>query len=236
VHGYGDALVAHRRRRRTSALVLIAGCACLANGLWRWMRAAPLSIGGLRMSPVAMTAAGVAAALAAWRRWPRDDPARWLRGAAGEQATAALLARLPRRRWTVLHDRAVPGSRANLDHVVIGPTGVWVVDSKAYRAPLRIRRGRVWAGSRPVPTGAVAWEAERVGERLGVDVTPIVAVHGDGLRRRGRRSDGVRVVPASGLLRRLRRGRLRRRRRVLGRDEAAEVARRAAQRLPPHPG
>jgi hypothetical protein len=137
----------------------------------------------------------------------------------------------------VLHDRAVPGSRANLDHVVIGPTGVWVVDSKAYRAPLRIRRGRVWAGSRPVPTEAVAWEAERVGELLGVDVTPIVAAHGDGLRRRGRWSDGVRVVPASGLLRRLRRPRrLGRGRRVLGRDDAAELARRAARVLPPHPG
>jgi hypothetical protein len=177
-----------------------------------------------------LTALGAAAAVAAWRRWPRDNPARWLRGAAGERATAVLLARLPRRRWTVLHDRAVPGSRANLDHVVIGPTGVWVVDSKAYRAPLHFRRGRVWAGSRPVPTDLAAWEAERVGALLAADVIPIVAVHGEGLRRRGRRSDGVRVVPASGLLRRLRRAR-----RVLDREDATHLARLAAEVLPPYP-
>jgi hypothetical protein len=30
----------------------------------------------------------------------------------------------------VLHDLRVPGSRASIDHVVLAPSGVWVVDSK----------------------------------------------------------------------------------------------------------
>jgi hypothetical protein len=30
----------------------------------------------------------------------------------------------------VLHDLRVPGSRANIDHVVVAPSGVWVVDSE----------------------------------------------------------------------------------------------------------
>ena len=33
----------------------------------------------------------------------------------------------------VLHDRKVPGSRANIDHLVIAPSGIWVVDAKEYK-------------------------------------------------------------------------------------------------------
>jgi Nuclease-related domain len=40
------------------------------------------------------------------------------------------LAALERQGWAVLHDLAVPRSRANIDHLVIGPGGVFVIDSK----------------------------------------------------------------------------------------------------------
>jgi hypothetical protein len=39
----------------------------------------------------------------------------------------------------VFHDLAVPGSPANVDHLVIGPTGVFVIDSKRWRG--RVRQG-----------------------------------------------------------------------------------------------
>jgi hypothetical protein len=139
--------------------------------------------------------------------WPRNDPSRWARGAAGELATAALLEHLPGRHWVVLHDLALPGSRANVDHLVIGPTGVWVVDTKAYRARLEVRWPNVLVGSVPLSTAAVRWEAERVSSVLGVEARPIVAVHARGLPRRGRRCSGVRVLPATRLVRRLGRGR-----------------------------
>ena len=32
----------------------------------------------------------------------------------------------------VLHDRRVPQSRDNIDHIVIGPAGVYVIDAKRY--------------------------------------------------------------------------------------------------------
>jgi hypothetical protein len=156
---------------------------------------------------VVAAVAGAVLALAAVLAWPRGDPDRWARGAAGEVATAALLRALPHRRWCVLHDLRIPGSRANVDHLVIGPTGTWVVDTKAFRGQVRARRGRLVAGSAPVGTGPVKWEAEVVSRLLGTEARPIVAVHGAGLRRRGARCEGVRVVPASALLRRLRRGR-----------------------------
>jgi hypothetical protein len=38
----------------------------------------------------------------------------------------------------VLHDRRIPGSRANIDHIAIAATGVWVIDSKRYKRKLQI--------------------------------------------------------------------------------------------------
>lgn len=32
----------------------------------------------------------------------------------------------------VMHDRRVPGTRANIDHLVVAPSGVWVIDAKEY--------------------------------------------------------------------------------------------------------
>ena len=66
----------------------------------------------------------------------------WAAGAEGERRVAAELSNL-REAWTVLHDRLLrPGqSEANLDHVVIGPGGMFLVDAKN-------RAGRVmeWEG------------------------------------------------------------------------------------------
>jgi len=197
------------RRARSRRLLLVVGPLALVAivVVAYWVAA---HVGLAQLAPglnwpvlgLALGAAGAAAVL-----WPRHDPSRWARGAAGELATAALLEHLPGRHWVVLHDLALPGSRANVDHLVIGPTGVWVVDTKAYRARLEARWRKVLVGSAPLSTAAVRWEAERVSSMLGVEARPIVAVHARGLPRRGRRCSGVRVLPATRLLRRLARGR-----------------------------
>jgi len=58
-------------------------------------------------------------------------------GAEGGQGLAALLARrcpdVP-----MLHDRAAPLSRANIDHIAIAPSGVYVVDCKRYRGKIEV--------------------------------------------------------------------------------------------------
>jgi hypothetical protein len=203
-----------RRRRMVRCGLALTGAAVLVGGLW---------LNRSWLAPAA-TAAGLAA-VAAWRVRPDSDPDRWARGAAGEAATADLLTHLPRR-FVVLHDRQIPGARANVDHLVIGPTGVWLVDSKSYRARLRVRRGAAWAGKYRVPTESAAWEAERVGRLLGMPVRAIVAVHGEGLRRRGIVTDGVPVIPARRLCRHLRRGR-----RVLTGGAVLALAKQAEARL-----
>ncbi len=197
-----------RRARSRRLALVVAPLALVAVGVAAYWTASRLGLVQRLSGPnwavpgLALCAAGAALVL-----WPRRDPNRWARGAAGELATAALLEHLPGRHWVVLHDLGLPGSRANVDHLVIGPTGVWVVDTKAYRARLEARWRKVLVGSVPLSTAAVRWEAERVSGALGVVARPIVAVHGRGLPRRGTRCDGVRVVPATRLVHRLGRGR-----------------------------
>ena len=210
------------------AVVATAGTAAywLGRLLWAGARPAVLTPLGVGLAAVAVGAAVMAAV-----RRPRADPERWRRGAAGEVATAEILDRLGRRRWAVLHDRRVPGSPANIDHLVIGRRGVWVLDSKAFRAPVRAGWRHVQVGDRRLDTSAVVWEASVVSDRLGVAARPLVVVHHSAghLPRRGRRRDGVRVLPADGLLRHLRRARRGPRR---SRAAVAELATLAAAVLP----
>ena len=198
-----------RRRRARQALsgALLLSAAAGAGGVVLEARG---HHDGSTLGVVLWALAGTCLLAAAAYR-PRGDPARWARGARGEMATAELLGRLSPRRWVVLHDLGLPASRANVDHLVIGPTGVWVIDTKSYRAVVRVKRGHLWAGKSEVELGAVGWEAGVISDLLGETTRTLVAVHGaigHGLPRRGRLCQGTRVLPASGLVRRLRRGRL----------------------------
>ena len=56
----------------------------------------------------------------------------WQRGAIGEERLAEWLTELPDN-LRVLHDRRIPGTRANIDHIVVTPSGVWVIDAKRYK-------------------------------------------------------------------------------------------------------
>jgi hypothetical protein len=63
----------------------------------------------------------------------------WQLGADGEQATADALKALPST-WTVFHDVRWPGRKyANVDHVAVGPGGVFVIDSKNWSGTIVVR-------------------------------------------------------------------------------------------------
>lgn len=71
------------------------------------------------------------AALALWMIAFLSPPGwidNWQTGAWGEQATAKALRKLQREGWVILHD--LPAGRGNVDHIAIGPGGVYVLDSK----------------------------------------------------------------------------------------------------------
>lgn len=113
--------------------------------------------------------------------------ARWEHGAAGEEATARLVAALGSQGWGIRHDLRMPGSRANLDHLLISPCGtaVVVLDSKNWhrRRATSVVGGRVYCGTedRHGQVEAVASYARRVSLALnlpGVVVWPLLVVHG----------------------------------------------------------
>jgi len=159
-----------------------------------WRVAAPLGIGAggvvltstLLAPRLGLVVGALAAMAAGWglRFRPSPDATAWRRGAAGERRTARLLGPLERQGWAVLHDLALPGGRANLDHLVIGPGGVFVIDSKQYRGRLQLDAvGKLWHGRYPLAPAlrAVSFEADRAARVLpdpGVAVVPIVAVQG----------------------------------------------------------
>lgn len=70
---------------------------------------------------------------------PPASEVTWSTGAAGEEALAARLAkRCPDA--IVLHDRRIPRSRANIDHLAVAPSGVYVIDAKRYKGKIEVRR------------------------------------------------------------------------------------------------
>jgi hypothetical protein len=63
----------------------------------------------------------------------------WNTGALGEERLGAGLDRLASETVRLLHDRRMPRSRANIDHLAVTPTGVHVIDAKKYRGRPRLR-------------------------------------------------------------------------------------------------
>jgi hypothetical protein len=56
----------------------------------------------------------------------------WKTGATGERRLGVRLDGLAGEDTVVLHDRRRPRTRANIDHLVVCPNGVWVIDAKLY--------------------------------------------------------------------------------------------------------
>ena len=65
-----------------------------------------------------------------------DDPqstAAWNIGASGEEKLGRSLASQASATLQLLHDRRLPRSRANIDHIAVTASGVYVIDAKKYR-------------------------------------------------------------------------------------------------------
>ncbi len=113
-----------------------------------------------------------------------DRHARLRSGTRAEVAVGETLEQLRRDGWIVMHDIERPGE-ANLDHIVSGPNGVFLIETKARRYEER-------------HLGRVKHQARWLHGQLGVWVTPVICLHS---RRRERfRTKGVWIVPRSELL------------------------------------
>ena len=83
----------------------------------------------------------------------REAAARWMIAHRTERQVAGTLAPLSACGFTFLHDRGWPGarrgSRAQIDHVLVGPGGVFIVDTKCWRG-LTVAGGRLFRGQADV--------------------------------------------------------------------------------------
>lgn len=68
----------------------------------------------------------------------------WLRGSEGERKLAEGLAERVGDRAVLLHDRRIPRSRANIDHLAVAASGVWVIDAKRYKGLVERRDVGGW--------------------------------------------------------------------------------------------
>ncbi len=92
-------------------------------------------LGGRRRLGGGVAAVWLGAAASFWFYALDAVPAhveRWAVGADGERRTEKALRRLERVGWHFIHDLDRPGA-GNVDHLAIGPGGVYVLDSKAWR-------------------------------------------------------------------------------------------------------
>jgi hypothetical protein len=64
---------------------------------------------------------------------------RWRQGAEGEKATAKALRPLVRDGWILLND--LDTGRGNIDHLIVGPPGVFLLDSKNLSGVLAVKAG-----------------------------------------------------------------------------------------------
>jgi len=74
-------------------------------------------------------------------------------GRAGEIAVGRRLDQIALKTGvTVLHDLRIPGSKANIDHVVVSGNKVWLIDTKVWQPGTYITVfGRTYRGFTPVP-------------------------------------------------------------------------------------
>ena len=109
----------------------------------------------------------------------------WRVGAEGEEKLAKALAEVDGLR--VLNDRRVPGTRGNIDHIVVAPAGVFVVDAKHYKGLVKVRdRGglfrtdlRLYVAGRDCSHLAegLGWQVEAVEQALeSADLDPLPPV------------------------------------------------------------
>jgi hypothetical protein len=206
--GYGSpgrsALATYRQQRAAE----LAGWARSAG----WRAAAILAAGVLTavlvpaggLERLALPVGLAAAAAAGWRlrfRVSRDTRA-WRDGARGERATARLLRRLHRHGYAVFHDVAIPGTPANADHLLIGPPGAILVDSKRYTGQItQSADGPVWHNHYPMDHAlrALRLETAAISAALGVQVRPVVCVHGAQVAHGGLTAGDVEILPAGRL-------------------------------------
>ncbi|HEY8303002.1 MAG TPA: nuclease-related domain-containing protein [Solirubrobacteraceae bacterium] len=140
------------------------------------------------------------------------------RGAAGEEHVGALLEALRGEAWKVIHDASF--GHGDIDHIVLGPPGLFTVETKSHPGPVRVRAIH----------GAVLRQAQEEREALervtGERVEALLVFSRAWVDKPLARRRGVRVIPA-----RMLSGYLERHARTLAPEQVENARRRVVEAL-----
>lgn len=162
--------------------------------LWRW-RAVIVIVVGAVFTIIANWEVGLTLAILAgvidmiYRSRTAADIATGGSQSSAQRRTRRQLHRMQRAGYLVLDARPIPNSREVIDHLVVGPTGVYAIDSERWhkKVPIRTYNGKqLWHGpeNKKARLEHAKWEAQQAGERLSaalgfeVTVRPAMAVYG----------------------------------------------------------
>jgi hypothetical protein len=161
---------------------------------WIWRAGTAIAAGGLATMlgawPLGLIAAGLVLAIGAlfsYRISPAFSPA--ARAPSARRRTRRRLARLGSSGYLSLHGRAIPGTDQVIDHLVVGPAGIYAVDSEIWdrRLPVRATRGgKLFHGPRDQAARLehARWEASQaarlIGAALGqpISARPAMVIYG----------------------------------------------------------
>jgi hypothetical protein len=151
---------------------------------------------GLRDERFLFAEVGLLASMFVISRYVLPLLARRDRGASAEEHVGSLLETLDSPDWRVIHDASL--GHGNVDHILIGPPGVFTVETKSHPGPVRV--GRVHGATiRQAQAQRKAIEAV-----TGGTVEPLLVYSRAWVDRPLARRRGVRVLPARMLIGHLR--------------------------------
>jgi hypothetical protein len=176
-----SAQAAYRRQRDQERECWRPGWLVLAWAMFGAAGGAALLIGLTVGAWLGLPMALLAAVLTWWRLRFRSsaETSIWRRQAAMQRRTAGMLQPLDDEGYLILHDITLPGWLASLDHLVVGPTGVWVVESGSRRRRLAVGGSDgAPAGTLRVLRGLASAIAEVLDGGAGIPVRAVLCLQG----------------------------------------------------------
>jgi hypothetical protein len=161
--------------------------------VWRWRAIIAITVGVLFSVLVSwrfgLTLAVIAVIADTIYRSRRGYGPGGVRLTGAQRRTRRQLAKLGRAGYRAVHSNHIPQSEDQIDHLVVGPAGVFAIDSEAWdkRLPVRTRNARqLWHGpdSKKERLEHARWESQRAADLLSgavgkpVSVRPAMAVYG----------------------------------------------------------
>lgn len=134
----------------------------------------------------------------------------WDKGARGERRTAEVLDPLQSRGFVVLYGRLMPDGRGDIDSIAIGPTGVWVIETKNLSGAVEVVNDRLFVKDhdRQLMVAQVYREAFAVQQIVGdllaplnTMVAPVLCIQGTRTPMFDHSVGGVRIASGRGLAR-----------------------------------